>query len=134
MVEVPVGPIHAGVIEPGHFHFAAIGELVLQLEARLFYTHRGIEKLAEGRTPDQALPLAERLCGACALSHATAFCQAIESLADAEIPPRASWARTVLLELERLYNHLGDAGNICAGTGFAVGTMQEACSRSGSSS
>jgi Ni,Fe-hydrogenase III large subunit/Ni,Fe-hydrogenase III component G len=124
VVEVPVGPIHAGVIEPGHFHFAAIGELVLQLEARLFYTHRGIEKLAEGRTADQALPLAERLCGACALSHATAFCQAIESLADAEIPPRASWARTVLLEVERLYNHLGDAGNICAGTGFAVGAMQ----------
>src|SRR5439155_4476306 len=56
VVEVPVGPIHAGVIQPGHFHFAAIGELVLQLEARLFYTHRGIEKLAEGRTPEQALP------------------------------------------------------------------------------
>jgi Ni,Fe-hydrogenase III large subunit/Ni,Fe-hydrogenase III component G len=126
VVEVPVGPIHAGVIEPGHFHFAAIGELVLQLEARLFYTHRGIEKLAEGRTPDQALPLAERLCGACALSHAVAFCEAIEGLAAAEVPPRASWGRTVLLELERLYNHLGDAGNICAGAGFAVGAMQGA--------
>ena len=126
VVEVPVGPIHAGVIEPGHFHFAAIGELILQLEARLFYTHRGIEKLAEGRTPEQALPLAERLCGACAFSHATAFCQAIESLTDTDIPPRARWGRTVLLELERLYNHLGDAGNICAGTGFAVGTMQGA--------
>jgi Ni,Fe-hydrogenase III large subunit/Ni,Fe-hydrogenase III component G len=126
VIEVPVGPIHAGIIEPGHFRFAAIGELVLQLEARLFYTHRGIEKLAEGRTPDQALPLAERLCGACALSHAVAFCEAIESLAGATVPPRAQWARTVLLELERLYNHLGDAGNMCAGTGFALGTMRGA--------
>ena len=81
VVEVPVGPIHAGIIEPGHFRFAAIGELVLQLEARLFYTHRGIEKLAEGRTPEQALPLAERVCGACAFSHAVAFCEAVESLA-----------------------------------------------------
>jgi Ni,Fe-hydrogenase III large subunit/Ni,Fe-hydrogenase III component G len=126
VVEVPVGPIHAGIIEPGHFHFAAIGELVLQLEARLFYTHRGMEKLAEGRTPDEALPLVERLCGACAFSHAVAFCEAVEGLAGAEVPPRAQWGRTVLLELERLYNHLGDAGNICAGTGFAIGTMQGA--------
>ena len=90
MVEVPVGPIHAGIIEPGHFRFAAIGELVLQLEARLFYTHRGIEKLAEGRTPDQALPLVERLCGACAFSHAVAFCEAVESLAG----PRCRRGRT----------------------------------------
>jgi Ni,Fe-hydrogenase III component G len=126
VVEIPVGPIHAGIIEPGHFRFAAIGELVLQLEPRLFYTHRGIEKMAEGRTPGQALMLAERLCGACAFSHAVAFCEAIESLAAAQPPPRAQWARTLLLELERLYNHLGDAGNICAGTGFAVGTMRGA--------
>src|SRR6185369_4207956 len=80
VVEVPVGPIHAGIIEPGHFRFAAIGELVLQLEARLFYTHRGIEKLAEGRTPEAAVLLAERVCGACALSHSVAFCEAVESL------------------------------------------------------
>src|SRR6266480_2705722 len=73
VLEVPVGPIHAGIIEPGHFRFGGAGELVLQLEARLFYTHRGIEKAAEGRTPDQALLLAERLCGACAFSHAVAF-------------------------------------------------------------
>ncbi|HEY3063007.1 MAG TPA: NADH-quinone oxidoreductase subunit C [Chloroflexota bacterium] len=126
VIEVPVGPIHAGIIEPGHFRFSTVGELVLDLEARLFYAHRGIEKLAEGRTPEQALPLAERLCGACAFSHAVAYCEAIEQLADAEVPPRARWGRTVLLELERLYNHLGDAGNICAGTGFAIGTMHGA--------
>ncbi len=126
VIEVPVGPIHAGIIEPGHFRFAAVGELVLDLEARLFYTHRGIEKLAEGRTPEQALPLAERICGACAFSHAVAFCEAIEGLAGADVPARGRWGRTLLLELERLYNHLGDAGNICAGTGFAVGTMHGA--------
>ncbi len=126
VVQVPVGPIHAGVIEPGHFRFSALGETIVQLEARLFYTHRGIEKLAEGRTPEQALPLAERICGACAFSHAVAFCEAVEGLAGARVPPRARWGRTLLLEIERLYNHLGDAGNICAGTGFAVGAMEGA--------
>ncbi len=126
VVSIPVGPIHAGIIEPGHFRFAAVGDTVLHLEAQLFYTHRGIEKLAEGRTPEQALPLAERICGACACSNAVAFCQAIEARAGVEIPARARWARTLLLELERLYNHLGDAGNMCAGVGFAVGNMQGA--------
>jgi len=126
IVEIPVGPIHAGVIEPGHFRFAAVGELVLHLETRLFYTHRGIEKLAEGKTPAQALQIAERICGACALSHAVAYCQAIEMMAVATIPPRAVALRTLFLELERLYNHLGDLGNMCAGTGFAVGTSQGA--------
>jgi Ni,Fe-hydrogenase III large subunit/Ni,Fe-hydrogenase III component G len=126
VVSVPVGPIHAGIIEPGHFRFAAVGEVVLKLEAQLFYTHRGIEKLAEGRTADGALQVAERTCGACAFSHALAFSEAVESLTDADVPPRARWARSILLELERLYNHLGDAGNICAGVGFSVGTMEGA--------
>jgi Ni,Fe-hydrogenase III large subunit/Ni,Fe-hydrogenase III component G len=121
LVEIPVGPIHAGVIEPGHFRFAAVGEVVLHLEARLFYTHRGIEKLAEGKTPAQGLQLAERICGACSLSHAVAYCQAVETLAGVPAPPRAAAIRTLGLELERLYNHLGDLGNICAGVGFAVG-------------
>ena len=123
---VPVGPIHAGIIEPGHFRFAAVGEVVLELEARLFYTHRGIEKLVEGRTPDAALPVVERICAACAFSHALAFCEAVESLDQTMLPIRAVWGRTLGLELERLYNHIGDAGNICAGTGFAVGAMQGA--------
>jgi Ni,Fe-hydrogenase III large subunit/Ni,Fe-hydrogenase III component G len=126
IVEIPVGPIHAGVIEPGHFRFAAVGERVLHLETRLFYTHRGIEKLAEGKTPAQALPIAERICGACALSHAVAYCQAIETMAEAITPPRAVTLRTFFLELERLYNHLGDLGNLCSGTGFAVGTSHGA--------
>ncbi|MHB1131775.1 MAG: hydrogenase large subunit [Chloroflexota bacterium] len=124
IVEIPVGPIHAGVIEPGHFRFAAVGEMVLHLETRLFYSHRGLEKLAEGQRFDRVLQIAERICGACALSHAVAYCQAIESLAAVQIPARAAALRTLLLELERLYNHVGDLGNICAGVGFAVGASQ----------
>jgi Ni,Fe-hydrogenase III large subunit/Ni,Fe-hydrogenase III component G len=126
IVEIPVGPIHAGVIEPGHFRFAAVGELVLHLETRLFYSHRGIEKLAEGRDCHSALQLAERTCGACTLSHAVSYCQAIESIAAVTIPPRAAALRTLFLELERLYNHIGDLGNICAGVGFAVAASQGA--------
>ncbi len=122
IVEIPVGPIHAGIIEPGHFRFAAVGELVLHLETRLFYTHRGIEKLAEGKTLAQGLQLAERICGACALSNAVSYSQAAEAVAGIVAPPRAAALRTLLLELERLYNHVGDLGNLCAGTGFAVGT------------
>ncbi len=124
IVEIPVGPIHAGVIEPGHFRFAAVGEVVLHLETRLFYSHRGLEKLAEGKGAEEVLQIAERICGACAFSHAVAYCQAIEGLAGVEIPPRAASVRTLLLELERLYNHVGDLGNLCAGVGFAVGTSQ----------
>ncbi|MCX6021627.1 MAG: NADH-quinone oxidoreductase subunit C [Chloroflexi bacterium] len=125
-VEIPVGPIHAGVNEPGHFRFAAIGELAVHLEPRLFYTHRGIEKLAEGKRADQVLQLAERVCGACSFSHAVSYCQAIERLAGTAVPERAASLRTLFLELERLYNHIGDLGALCAGTGFAVGTMQGA--------
>jgi Ni,Fe-hydrogenase III large subunit len=122
IVEIPVGPIHAGVIEPGHFRFAAVGELVLHLEPRLFYTHRGIEKLVEGKPVSQVLQIAERICGACSLSHAVSYSQAIEQIADVEIPARAIAIRTIFLELERLYNHIGDLGNMCAGVGFAVGS------------
>ena len=121
ILEIPVGPIHAGVIEPGHFRFAAVGEAILHLETRLFYTHRGIEKLAEGKRPEHVLQLAERICGVCACSHAVAFCQAVEQIGGTTAPPRAAALRTICLELERLYNHLGDLGNMCAGIGFAVG-------------
>jgi Ni,Fe-hydrogenase III large subunit len=122
IVEIPVGPIHAGVIEPGHFRFAAVGETILHLEPRLFYTHRGIEKLSEGKTASHVLQIAERICGACSLSHAVAYCQTIELIAEVEAPPRAAALRTLFLELERLYNHIGDLGNTCAGIGFAIGT------------
>ena len=122
--QLPVGPIHAGVIEPGHFRFSVIGERVLHLDARLFYTHRGIEKLVEGRSFANALPLVEGACGACSVTHALAYTQAVEQLTDTVVPIRARWARVLLAELERLYNHVGDLGNICAGIGFHSGAAR----------
>jgi Ni,Fe-hydrogenase III large subunit/Ni,Fe-hydrogenase III component G len=116
--QLPVGPIHAGVIEPGHFRFSAIGERVLHLDARLFFAHRGLEKLVEGRPFGAALPIVERACGVCTVTHALAYAQAVEELTATTVPPRALWARVVLAELERLYNHVSDLGNICAGIGF----------------
>jgi hypothetical protein len=124
--ELPVGPIHAGVIEPGHFRFSNIGDVVLFLDARLFYTHRGIEKIVEGLTPARALFTVERTCGVCTVSHGVAFASAVERATGAVIPARAVWLRTLLLELERLYNHVGDIGNICAGTGLHAGTSRGA--------
>ncbi|MDA8440927.1 MAG: NADH-quinone oxidoreductase subunit C [Peptococcaceae bacterium] len=123
VMEIPVGPIHAGIIEPGHFRFSAVGDKVINLEARLFYAHRGMEKLCEGKTPEQGLLVAERICGACSCAHSTAYCQAVEKISHTSLPPRAEFIRTIALELERLYNHVGDVGNICAGVGFAFGTM-----------
>ena len=122
--QLPVGPIHAGVIEPGHFRFSAVGESVLYLDARLFYTHRGIERFVEGRTFPEALPIVERACGVCTVTHATVYSRAVERLTDTVIPPRARAARVLLAEMERLYNHVGDLGNICAGVGFNFGTSR----------
>jgi Ni,Fe-hydrogenase III large subunit/Ni,Fe-hydrogenase III component G len=116
--QLPVGPIHAGIIEPGHFRFSAIGERVLHLDARLGFVHRGLEKLVEGRSFGAALPIVERACGVCTITHGLAYSQAVETLTGTAIPQRAMWARVLLAELERLYNHVGDLGNICAGIGF----------------
>ncbi|MFB5191890.1 hydrogenase large subunit [Alicyclobacillus fastidiosus] len=119
--EVPVGPIHAGVIEPGHFRFQVMGDSVLHLEAKLFYTHRGIEKRSEGMKVTKGLYLAERICGVCSVSHALSYAQAIESIAGTKIPKRAEFLRVLFAEMERLYNHVGDIGNMCAGIGYAYG-------------
>jgi Ni,Fe-hydrogenase III large subunit/Ni,Fe-hydrogenase III component G len=116
--QLPVGPIHAGVIEPGNFRFSAIGERVLHLDARLGFVHRGLEKLVEGRSFAAGLPIVERACGVCTVTHALAYSQAVEDLTATTVPSRARWARVLLAELERLYNHVGDLGNICAGIGF----------------
>ncbi|HLF75865.1 MAG TPA: NADH-quinone oxidoreductase subunit C [Dehalococcoidia bacterium] len=124
--ELPVGPIHAGIIEPGHFRFSNAGELILHLDARLFYTHRGVEKIVEGKSFEEALFVVERTCGVCTVSHAVSFCSAVERMAGAELSQAAIWLRTLLLELERLYNHVGDIGNICAGAGFHLGSSQGA--------
>lgn len=126
MYKIPVGPIHAGIIEPGHFRFSVFGEDVIDLQAQLFYTHRGVEKAAEGKHFEAAALVAERVCGVCTASHAASFAQAVEDLAAVKIPPRAAYIRTILLELERLYNHIGDIGNLCAGIGFSFGISRGA--------
>ena len=117
--EVPVGPIHAGIIEPGHFRFSQAGESMLQLDAKLFFTHRGLEKVMEGKTPWEALPVVERICGACSVANTWSFCQAVEKIAGVTVPRRAELIRTLLLEIERITNHVGDLGNIPGGVGFA---------------
>lgn len=119
--EIPVGPVHAGVIEPGHFRFSVLGETILKMRARLYFTHKGTEKLFAGRRPQDAVPLAERISGDTSVGHAVAFCQAVEAAARTDIPDHARHLRVVLLELERLYNHIGDVGAIIADTGFPVG-------------
>jgi Ni,Fe-hydrogenase III large subunit/Ni,Fe-hydrogenase III component G len=118
--EITVGPVHAGVIEPGHFRFSVDGETIINLESRMYFVHKGIEKLFESATLVQGLKLAERISGDSSVAHALAFCQAVESLAGVTIPPHAAYLRVVLLELERLYNHIADVGAICTDTGFAV--------------
>jgi Ni,Fe-hydrogenase III large subunit/Ni,Fe-hydrogenase III component G len=122
VLEVPVGPIHAGIIEPGHFRFSTVGESILNLEARLFYTHRGLEKRMEGMPVADAFFVAERTCGVCSVAHGLGFCEVAEQIAGLEVPPRARVLRTLALELERLYNHVGDIGNIAAGASYHYGT------------
>jgi len=118
--EVPVGPIHAGIIEPGHFRFSVAGEPILQLEVRLFWKHRGVEKLFEQRHITDGVPLAERVSGDTTIGHSLAYCEAAERLLGLEVPLRARYLRTLFLELERLYNHLGDVGAICNDTAYVL--------------
>ena len=118
--EIPVGPIHAGVIEPGHFRISVVGESILKLKARLWFTHKGIEKLIEGRTPSEALPLAERVSGDTAVGHALAYSLAVEEALDWPVPSSAGVIRAVLLELERLYNHVADIGALCNDAGYGI--------------
>jgi Ni,Fe-hydrogenase III large subunit/Ni,Fe-hydrogenase III component G len=122
--EVPVGPIHAGIIEPGHFRFQVVGETVLNLEERLGYTHKGIEKIAVGKTPQQLLKLACRVSGDSAVAHSWAAAMAIEQSAQIKLPERAVYLRAILLERERIANHVGDIGAICNDVGFAFAHMQ----------
>jgi Ni,Fe-hydrogenase III large subunit len=121
--QVAVGPIHAGVIESGHFRFHVVGERILQMDLRLFYKHRGLERAAEGRPPDEGMAFAARACGAGAVANTVAYAQACEGTLGLVPSRELRRARTVLLELERLYNHLGDVAAICAGVGFAPGNM-----------
>ncbi len=118
--QVPVGPVHAGIIEPGHFLFSVAGEPVLYLQIRLFYTHKGTEKLFENIPVAHGVRLAESISGDSSFAHATAFCHAIERAANVQAPPRARALRTICLELERLYNHIADIGAIATDVAFAV--------------
>lgn len=120
VMHVPVGPVHAGIIEPGHFLFSVAGEPVLYLQIRLFYTHKGTEKLFEALPPEHGVFLAESISGDSSVSHGSAFCQAVEEASGVEIPARARYLRTILLELERLYNHVADIGAIATDVGFVI--------------
>ena len=121
--QVPVGPVHAGVIEPGHFLFSVAGEPVLYLQLRLFYVHKGIEKLFESMSIPHCVRLAESISGDSSFAHATAFCHAVERTAGVEAPPRARALRVLCLELERLYNHVADIGAICTDVAFVTAQM-----------
>ena len=118
--EIPVGPVHAGMIGPGHFRFSVVGETILKLKPRLWFVHRGIEKLFEGRAPATAVALAERISGDTTVGHAIAFCQAVEEAAGIVAGPDAQRTRAVLLELERLYNHVTDLGALCNDVGYGI--------------
>jgi Ni,Fe-hydrogenase III large subunit/Ni,Fe-hydrogenase III component G len=121
--QVPVGPVHAGIIEPGHFLFSVAGEPVLYLQLRMFYTHKGTEKLFENLPVPHGVRLAESISGDSSFAHATAFCHAMERGARVEVPPRARALRTLCLELERLYNHVADIGAICTDVAFVTANM-----------
>jgi Ni,Fe-hydrogenase III large subunit/Ni,Fe-hydrogenase III component G len=121
ITEIPVGPVHAGIIEPGHFRFSTVGETIFFLEPKLFYTHKGTEKHFETLGFFEGVRLAERVSGTSSFSYSAAYCMAVEKMAGIVLTEKAKAVRTLLLELERLYNHIGDIGNMCAGTGLAVG-------------
>jgi Ni,Fe-hydrogenase III large subunit len=118
--QVPVGPVHAGIIEPGHFRFTAQGETVVRLEERLGYVHKGIDGLMRGATLARGAVLAGRTSGDSTVAYAWAFAQAAEAALAAEVPERALWLRALMAELERLANHLGDIGAICNDAAFAM--------------
>lgn len=122
--EIAVGPVHAGIIEPGHFRFSVVGEKILRLEQRLGYTHKGIEQRMTQLQPMHACRLAGRVSGDSTVAYAWAYCMALESACGCVIPARAAWLRALLLERERVANHLGDLGAIGNDAAFAFALAQ----------
>jgi Ni,Fe-hydrogenase III large subunit len=122
--EIPVGPVHAGIIEPGHFRFSVVGEKVLRLEERLGYVHKGIEQLFARMPLIEGHRLAARVSGDSAIAYSWAYCQALEALATCAVPLRAQWLRALALEAERIANHLGDLGALGNDAGFAFALAQ----------
>jgi Ni,Fe-hydrogenase III large subunit len=118
--EIPVGPVHAGIIEPGHFRFSVVGESILKLKARLWFTHRGVEKLFEGLDATDAIHLAERISGDTSVGHALAHSLAVEDALGITMPEPAHRLRALVLELERLYNHAADVGALANDVGFSL--------------
>jgi Ni,Fe-hydrogenase III large subunit len=132
--QIPVGPVHAGIIEPGHFRFTANGEHVVRLEERLGYVHKGIESLMDGVSLDEAAKIAGRTSGDSTVAYSYAFALAVEAALQAKAPPRAAYLRALMAELERLANHFGDIGAICNDASFALmhaqtGILRERCLR-----
>ena len=122
--EIPVGPVHAGTIEPGHFRFSVVGEKVLRLEERLGYKHKGIEKRFEALTQKEGHKLAARISGDSAVAYSWAYCAALEAITHTTCPARAIQLRALALEHERIANHLGDLGALGNDAGFAFGLTQ----------
>jgi Ni,Fe-hydrogenase III large subunit/Ni,Fe-hydrogenase III component G len=122
--EIPVGPVHAGIIEPGHFRFSVAGEPIINLEAQLYFVHKGIEKICEGSSLERCLYVSERISGDETFANSLAYCQAIEKIAGIEIPERAQYTRVVFAELERLTSHLGDLGGICIDVAYGFAAFQ----------
>jgi Ni,Fe-hydrogenase III large subunit/Ni,Fe-hydrogenase III component G len=118
--EIPVGPVHAGLIEPGHFRFSVVGETILTMKARLWFVHKGIEKLFEGRQHSTGNELAERVSGDTAVGHNLAYCLAVEDALRVAVPPAGRYLRALLLELERLYNHAADIGALANDVGYGI--------------
>lgn len=122
--EVPVGPVHAGIIEPGHFRFSLAGEPILNLEAQLYFVHKGIEKLCEGKTVEQCFYISERISGDETFTNSLAYCQAIEKIAGVRVPERAEYSRVLFAELERLTSHLGDLAGVCLDVAYGFAAFQ----------
>lgn len=118
--QIPVGPVHAGIIEPGHFRFSANGETVVRLEERLGFVHKGIDRLMAGASIDRGAALAARVSGDSTVAYSLAFARAVEAALGIEPPPRAVYLRALMAELERLANHIGDIGAICNDAAFSL--------------
>ena len=118
--EIPVGPIHAGLIEPGHFRFYAVGETIVKLKIRLWFLHKGLEKLFEGMEPTAGVALAEKISGDSSVGHSLAYVLAVEEALGITVNPDVALARAMLLELERLYNHVADVGAMANDVGYSV--------------